>query len=144
MRELDRATHPTVHEVVVGDLPIPIEGERVSPHGITGRLRRLLSDFSLRRDVRRLLGYLFDPRHSGLSASTTLCGVAFADDEASIRMRLDNGAGVVIAIHTFDGMLTYSVGHDRDGTPLWSDRERLDRLVSRFGRGSPLTARLLA
>ena len=145
MHDLDRMTHPTVHEVVVGDRHLPIDGDRADPAGMLDMLSRKMSDAALRRRARNALLEMFDPKRSALSASTTLCGlVAESKGDPYVRMRLDNGRNVFLALHQVDDVSTYSVGYERDGETLWAGQDRLHDLPSRTARGSRLAERLLA
>lgn len=146
MRDLDRQTHPTVYEVVVGDRRMPIEGDRPDATGVIGRVRRSMSDGALRRRVRRALMDLFDPRRSALSSSTTLCGIVIDEHATTVRMRLDNGRDVSLMMYDprkHNGCDGYALGYLEHGDWIWTAQMPLAFLAERVAIGQPLAVRLL-
>jgi hypothetical protein len=143
MHDLDRMTHPTVHEVVVGDRTTPIDGDRPDAAGFVDMVNRRIADATLRRRVRHALGELFDPRRSALSASTTLCSIVVDERGAWVRMRLANGRDVALGLYDHHGRIGYALGYIEGGQWLWTSEERLQHLAPRMARGSGLSGRLL-
>lgn len=143
MHDLDRMTHPTVHEVVVGDRTVPIDGDRLDTKGFVDMVNRRIADGALRRRVRHALGELFDPKRSALSASTTLCGIVVDERGPWVRMRLANGRDVALGLYDHHGCNGYALGHTQGGQWLWTSEERLQHLVPHVAKGSKLAQRLL-
>ena len=152
MPELQRETHPTVYEVVVGDALLPVVDRRETK-GLFASLRRHVSGILIRRRAVAALTTMFAPRgirgHRGLDSSTTLVELEIHDRgdaaEATVHMTLWTGRRVQLAMYGSDGGgPSYSIAHLEGDTWLWSDQIRPRWLSDETAPDSRLVERLLA
>ena len=152
MPDLQRETHPTVYEVIVGDAILPVVDGRETK-GLLARVRSHVSGIVIRRRAVAALTTMFAPRgirgHRGLDSSTTLVELEIHDHGeaavATVHMTLWTGRRVQIAMYGNDGDgLCYSIAHLEGEIWMWSDPIRPRWLSDETAPDSRLVERLLA
>lgn len=115
---LSRGTHPTVHEIVVGDRHMPVRHVVPEGRGLIARIRHRVRVQRTATTMREAITEMFHPGNAdGRSASTTLATLDMTGPVATMRMVASDGSEIALTMHEDEGRSTYSIG--RRGAKKW-------------------------
>lgn len=160
---ISRATHPTAHEVLVGDRVVPVQdnGTPICPMTFVGRIlasvRTRLDVMAARRRAVRALGIMFDAERDRielcradavLDAGTTLVELEIVGPggpcDLSIHLVFAGGMQAELNVYGFRGYDTYAVRYLTDRGWLCTSEYLARDLARETGPGTGLTAALAA
>lgn len=119
---LARSTHPTAHEVIVGDRDIPVIDHRRAAPGWRSLFARFFLPVHRAASIRtaRLgLERLLDPKTSGIQASTTLVELELSTGPMMVRLQVADGRTIGLRIATRGGRAHYAMGRLVKGKWKW-------------------------